>query len=112
MFRPVPLVLILVVMLTSVGLGAARGTVRQGNEVVLCTGHGVVVTVLPGDQGRTAHLCPDMALAMLAAIGAPDVVLPQRILVARAAPLTRRSHVGGVQRITIRVRDPPAVLVA
>lgn len=108
MIRPLPLALILVVMLTSIGLGAARGTVRSGTEVVLCTGHGVVVTVLPDGKGRVAHLCPDMALSMLAAIGPADVALPQRRVIARPARPSSRSVSRTVHRATVRVRDPPA----
>ncbi|WP_265499347.1 hypothetical protein [Paracoccus beibuensis] len=112
MFRPVPFALILVVMLTSIGLGAARGTVRQGTEVVLCTGHGVVVTVLPDDGGRAAHVCPDMALAVLVAVGSADVALPQRVSGTLGATTARRAPTRTFRRTAIRVRDPPVLLVA
>ena len=85
--RHLAALLILLVALTSIGLGAARGTVRMGDEVVLCTGHGIVVTRLPGEPGAAAHLCPDMALSLLAALDAPAPELPPRTERGDAAPL-------------------------
>lgn len=87
--RHLAALLILLVALTSIGLGAARGTVRMGDEVVLCTGHGIVVTRLPGDEGEAALLCPDMALSLLAAVDAPAVSLPPRPALPAAQPLRR-----------------------
>lgn len=65
--------LILGLMLTGIGLGAARGTVQIGGQMILCTGEGIVISV--GADGRPdgrAHVCPDMALAMMAAAVSPD----------------------------------------
>ncbi|MDN5567364.1 MAG: hypothetical protein L0G27_01190 [Paracoccus sp. (in: a-proteobacteria)] len=107
MFRPVRLVLILVLMLTSIGLGTARGTLRQGSEVVLCTGHGIVVTRLPGTNQRQAHFCPDMALSLLAAIAPPPVVLPVRVSSVAAHPQARSQGAIPVILTPTRVRDPP-----
>lgn len=107
MFQPVRLVLILVLMLTSIGFGTARGTLRQGTEVVLCTGHGVVVTRIPGTDQNSAHLCPDMAVSLLAAIAAPGVVLPQRVGLALVhQPVVAHLSDPAVLTLT-RVRDPP-----
>ncbi|QBX33724.1 hypothetical protein E4191_02560 [Paracoccus liaowanqingii] len=107
MIRPLPLILILVVMLTSIGLGAARGTVRSGEQIVLCTGHGIVTIDLPGDQGRRTHLCPDMALSLLAAIGPADVALPLRVGHARDVRPDRGAGQGSERLGPVRVRDPP-----
>lgn len=62
--------------LTSMTMAAARGQVMQGGVVVLCSG-AVISAATP--EGRdtpagTAHICPDMALALLAAL---DLVLPE-----------------------------------
>lgn len=105
MFR---LALILCLMLTGIGLGAARGTVQIGGEMVLCTGQGVVVVpAADGEGGGQAHLCPDMALAMLVAValpGLPDApfaaafrftpALPSLVLTSQGRPATS-------------ARDPP-----
>lgn len=58
--------LILCLVLTGIGLGAARGTVVRAGQVVLCTGHGVVIVDHPGEP-RQARFCPDMALSLLSA---------------------------------------------
>ncbi|WP_378941981.1 hypothetical protein [Paracoccus sp. R86501] len=100
-------VLILVVMLTGIGLGAARGVVRQGDEIVLCTGHGVVVTQRPDGQGA-AHLCPDMALSLMAALGGAAPVVPERIARADGFDLVAQQAIlRAIGRVT-RARDPPA----
>ena len=69
MQRPVHLALILCLALTAIGLGAARGTVVRAEQIVLCTGKGVVVVEQPGGP-QEAHVCPDMALSLLVAM--PD----------------------------------------
>nr|WP_111302003.1 hypothetical protein [Paracoccus saliphilus] len=107
MFRPVPLLLILAVMLTSIGLGAARGTVRQGTEVVLCTGHGVVVTRLPESGNAQARICPDMALSLLAVIGMPEPALPLRAPLPQPGPPVLIAGTAPVLATVIRVRGPP-----
>ncbi len=73
MRRPVHLALILCLVLTGIGLGAARGTVMRAEQVVLCTGHGVVVVDRPGTPPQ-ARFCPDMALSLLSALPDAPVV--------------------------------------
>lgn len=72
MRHPIHLALILCLAVTGIGLGAARGTVVQAEQVVLCTGHGIVVVDHP-DGPPDARVCPDMALALLVAV--PDTPL-------------------------------------
>lgn len=72
------LALILCLILTGVGLGAARGTVMSGGQVVICTGQGVVVRYVPGAPGKTtAHICPDMALAFIGATALIEIAVPR-----------------------------------
>ena len=70
--------LISCLLLTSVALGIARGTVSVDGHLVLCTGEGVVVVPNPDGGGTATHICPDMALALLAATFGNDVTLPPR----------------------------------
>lgn len=100
--------LILVVALTSIGLGAARGMVRHGEEIVLCTGQGVVVTRRPGPDGPvSAHVCPDMALMLLAGLDDPAGAVP-RSLGQPDAALPPRQPAPSVDRPdTARARSPP-----
>lgn len=107
MGRCLPLILILTLLLTGIGLGAARGTVLRGERIVLCTGHGVVITHRPASDGggTSAHFCPDMALSLLAGI-ATDAVLPRpggRITLMRGVP--QRSLAARV-----RARGPPVAV--
>lgn len=77
MLRPLTAALILLVALTAIGLGTARGTVRMDERIVLCTGQGLVVASRPGPDGPAkAHVCPDMALLVLAGMGPPDDAVP------------------------------------
>lgn len=79
------LALILCLMLTSIGLGAARGIVQIDGRIVLCTGEAIVVTqAADGRPAGPAHLCPDMALSLLAAVLSADAAstpppVPQRL---------------------------------
>lgn len=111
MLRPVPILLALAVLLTSVGLGAARGTVAQNGQIVLCTGQGVISVPDPG--GADAHLCPDMALSLLAAPMPGDADLPVRG--ARVTSVLRPGMPGiprGLHPSAHRARDPPVSLPA
>ena len=69
----------LLLALTSVTLGAARGQVRADGAVILCSGSLYVPASADAEGGGTAgHICPDMALGLLAAVAldAPDIVRP------------------------------------
>lgn len=106
MRRPMHLILILCLVLTGVGLGAARGTVLRADRMVLCTGHGVVVVDHPDGTGE-AWLCPDMALSLLVAMPdtpPPPTVPRPSVEIDRQAPgLPAR----GLQSPRPMARDPP-----
>lgn len=93
MRRPVHLALILCLVLTGIGLSAARGTLIRAEQVVLCTGHGAVIVDHPGEP-RQAHICPDMALSLLSAL--PDTAL-DRALSRNGADLDRPGPVPHAQ---------------
>ncbi|MDO5658897.1 MAG: hypothetical protein Q4G36_11325 [Paracoccus sp. (in: a-proteobacteria)] len=101
-----------VLIVASLGFGAARGQARVAGEMVLCTG-AMMVTVAVDRDGQPvekALICPDMALSLLAATGdAPDVAL---IRAARAADLPRSARVlRGRDAPKANARGPPAVIV-
>lgn len=74
----VHLLLILCVGLTGIGLGAARGTVAIDGHAVLCSGEAIVIhRAADGAPSGRVHLCPDMALALLAAVAPP--ALPEAL---------------------------------
>lgn len=108
--RPIlRLALILLVVLTGIGLGAARGTVQSGGQLVLCSGQGIAV--VPGEGGR-AHICPDMALALLNATppAAPDILPPDSFR--RAAPAIPAGTGRSALRPAATARDPPSAISA
>ena len=110
MFRPVSLLLALVLALTSVGLGAARGTVMQGGQVVLCTGAGVVSVAAPAGHGTRGHvhLCPDMALSVLQApLPVADPVAGRTALPMPAARPAATRTTARHRALPVRARGPP-----
>lgn len=87
--------LILCLVLTGIGLGAARGTVVMDGQVVLCTGTGLVVVSDPHGSTRT-HICPDMALSLLSAVAnPPSDVVPSAVAEGRIQPMPMRLEQGG-----------------
>lgn len=106
MRRLTHLALILCLVLTGIGLGAARGTVVRAEQIVLCTGHGVVIVDHP-DGPAQAQFCPDMALSLLSAL--PDA--PVDLALSRdAADLDRPVsilHVQGRAPPRPAARGPP-----
>lgn len=101
--------LILCLMLTGIGLGVARGQVQIAGQIVLCTGEGVVTVSAPhGAQGTQIHICPDMALHLLATGFASATAI------AMSWPPVRRlasDHVAAMlapqDRPALSARDPP-----
>jgi hypothetical protein len=76
--RLLPLLLSVLIGLTGFTLAGARGQTRTGESVILCTGAGALVVTLDaeGNPAGPAHVCPDMALALLAGVAAGPPVVP------------------------------------
>ncbi|WP_134724490.1 hypothetical protein [Paracoccus luteus] len=73
MKRALHLSLILLLVVTGLSLGAARGQARVAGQIVLCAGGAAVVQSVDSDGqpvGRTM-VCPDMALSLLEAVASP-----------------------------------------
>lgn len=100
--------LIFALMLTSIGLGVARGTVQIGGLVVICTGQGVVTRQVPGAPGPVTHICPDMALSLMVSV-APDQPQPIQQRSERDFQFTLIDDQGHSRPVPVsRARDPPA----
>ncbi|MBB1499412.1 hypothetical protein H5394_15010 [Paracoccus sp. MC1862] len=84
--------LVWVIVLTSLSLGMARGQLRTGTEVILCSGSAVVMGLDGPHTG--ARYCPDMAQGLLAAYHPPPPAI---------APPESRG-----QRVGMRGRPAPA----
>lgn len=107
MRRPLFLALILCLALTGIGLGAARGTVMLDGRVVLCSGTGIVVVDHPGAPQRP-HLCPDMALSLLAATAVAPPAFGPAATAARLDPHVVPTVPEGREPPRPAARDPPA----
>lgn len=104
------LVLSFVLALTGVALGHARGTVMAGESVILCSGTGVVVVSLDaqGNPVGPPHVCPDMALGLIAGVAPPAPDLPARPGARVEAAVMAAMPVAPAQNArTARARGPP-----
>ncbi|OOY32951.1 hypothetical protein [Thioclava sp. F36-6] len=78
---PIGIAAALMLAMTSMTMAVARGQARVAGEVVLCTGYGVTTVSVDAEGKPTspAHICPDMVLAMMAAVAlAPALPAPPR----------------------------------
>ena len=73
--------LVLILVASGISLGAARGQLRAAGAVVLCAGGAMQVQLVDarGKPVARTHICPDMALSLMAAVGQPppDAALRQ-----------------------------------
>ncbi|MEM8590930.1 MAG: hypothetical protein AAGF13_00230 [Pseudomonadota bacterium] len=97
-------------LLTSVGLGHARGVMPAEEGIVICQGH-LVVTVWIDAQGNEVtehHICPEAALSLLtqAAVDGPRVEAPWAPGQSLAAAIIARLHVQGLAPSS-HARGPP-----
>lgn len=102
--------LVVVVALTSLTMAVARGQTRVAGEIVICTGYGMT-TITVDENGQPTgpvHLCPDMVLAMMAAIDtpAPDFTRPETVTRRIETPVVTLA--GALWAPTPRARGPPA----
>lgn len=106
----VALALALLMGVTSLGFAAARGQARIAGEIVICTGMGVTVVAVDaqGNPVGTPHICPDMALALLAAPPLAPLVLLPPAGSARAADLPEPAAAQGRAAPRPAARGPPA----
>lgn len=111
--RALRLFLILSLMLTGFALASARGQAVIGERVVLCSGHVVVLTYGPdGTPSESPHFCPDMALALIAALDAPaSQAAPLPLSKAVVFTQSRRS-VLAFSAVAAKSRDPPLLGLA
>jgi hypothetical protein len=104
--------LALLLAATSMTLAVARGQTRIAGEIVICSGNGFTTVSVDeyGNPVDAVHICPDMALGLLAAIDhAPLVVerpagrVSDLILVEPRLPRARSF-------VVVRARGPPMVV--
>lgn len=74
MLNALRLFLILTLALTGQTLASARGQAQAVGEIVICAGTAVTTITVDrnGQPVETTHICPDMALSLLAFVPAPE----------------------------------------
>lgn len=104
------LCLIVVLALTGLSLGAARGQVRVGGDVVLCIGGTVAVVSVDmnGAPVNKAMVCPDMALSLLQAVAMPVAVPPRAVPRVERIAMDPAWQSGGFGLRARQGRGPPA----
>lgn len=105
------LFLVVILVCSGAALGAARGQLRIGDEVVLCTGEAVIVETIDrsGKPVTVTHICPDMALSLMAAVAgpAPDQP-PVRPHARKLVTLPPMSPAMGHEALIRHARGPPS----
>ncbi len=97
----------------SVLAASARGQTRAGGEVlVLCSGGGLVQITLDanGEPTGGAHLCPDLALGLLAALSLVAVAIERPATAGERAAASPARPVALRAGPALRARDPPVRL--
>lgn len=105
--------LVLILVASGISLGAARGQLRAAGAVVLCAGGAVQVQLVDvrGKPVARTHICPDMALSLMAAVGQPpqDTAMRQGG-VWRLDPMPVLVLAGARAIVDARARGPPALV--
>ncbi|MEE4120627.1 MAG: hypothetical protein V2I65_16625 [Paracoccaceae bacterium] len=101
----------LVLGLSAVGAGHARGQAQLSGAIVICTGQGVV-TVLVDAVGQPVERqvpCPDCVLSLLACAGVPPGALPAPLPHLAPRPLRSSAQVAPGRPLGIQeARAPPS----
>jgi hypothetical protein len=110
-FRPLfGLFLSLALAATGLTLAAARGAAPAAGQVVLCSGGGLLVVSVDAEGNPTGkpHVCPDIALSLIAttALAAPDIRRPDTRRRWRPVPRPARRRAGRRSQAH-RARGPP-----
>jgi hypothetical protein len=102
--------LALLLVATSLLAASARGqTAVNGQPVILCSAEGLIQVSLDsnGDQEGLAHLCPDLALGLLAALELPPTNLFHPVGRAVVLQPVRLSHAIELAVPALGARGPP-----
>lgn len=110
MIKLLRLALLLSLLLTSIGLGAARGTVELAGQVVICTGQGIVIRNIPGAPStKMAHICPDMSLSFLNNVANDLGISVPEYRVSQLSPYPSIAIIYSQGGPTAAARDPPLI---
>lgn len=101
--------LALLVALTSQQLAVARGQPHAAGQVEICSGDGVMVVAVDKDGNPVgpAHICPDVALALMAALDLPGLVAAHPVHMQRIGYAIDDHDAVSLIHITAYARGPP-----
>ncbi len=101
--------LALLVALTSQQLAVARGQPHAAGQVEICSGDGVIVVAIDKDGNPVgpAHICPDVALAFMAALDLPPPGATQPVHMQRVGYAIDSHDAVSLVHITTLARGPP-----
>ena len=108
----VAIVLALLLAVTSVTLAVARGQTRIAGEIVICSGNGFT-TVSVDDHGNpveAVHICPDMALGLIAALDHAPLVVERPAGRASDLILVEPRLLRSRSFVVVRARGPPVAV--
>lgn len=103
-------VICLAVLAMALAAGMARGQVQIGGQVaVLCSGGGLVQVTLDAEGVPTGryHLCPDLALSLLAAFDLAPLTVSRPAVVAEVLTPPSAQHGSALARTRTQARGPP-----
>ena len=110
MTRILPLILALLIAVTSQQMAMARGMTKDASgQVILCTGQGPTVVTLDaqGNPMGPVHICPDCALTVMAFADAPAVVVHQVVHIQSLTQTPVRKLQPYVFATRAQARGPP-----
>jgi len=104
-----PVLLALLVAMTSVQLAVARGQPQAAGQVELCADGSIIVIAMDreGNPIGPAHICPDVALALMVALAFPEPNAVSPVHMRRLVQNLEVQHAISHLHIATRARDPP-----
>ncbi|MFD1882240.1 hypothetical protein [Paracoccus pacificus] len=103
------LALICILILTGQSLAVARGQARADGQIVICAGT-AYTTIWVDRDGKPVeqpHLCPDMALGLMAAVAVPQDAVVTTIAQMRRLQPAVPSYSLNTPVLSPQARDPP-----
>lgn len=104
-----PVVLALVLIVTSFQVAAARGAPSPVGSMVICSGQGTV-TVMVDENGAPVgqvHICPDAALALFAATSLSPTLLERPVIWSRFSVRLQKTQRFAQWTKAASARGPP-----
>ena len=109
-FRPIlTFALVGVLLATSVTMAVARGQVRVGEQIVICSGYGLATIEVDakGNPIGPVHICPDCTLHFLAFLSTLPPMVARPVTVARAVAVAQVALPLSRAPVATRARGPP-----